>query len=169
MRSPCSTVQYLKRKLKNYLPIIDQYHFFQSYIKFLKRWYIAVSTHFLLIFNILYDSQYGLRSKHSTINAIPDFTSDSMSSFDMKHTSLAVYLDLSKAFDTIDHSILLKKMEPYGIRGISLEWFKSYLNQRILYEIYKGTNSMNIAKIVLSGTHLRILYYSLVHPHSVIW
>ena len=67
-----------------------------------------------------------------------------MSSFDMKHTSLAVYLDLSKAFDTIDHSILLKKMEHYGIRGISLEWFKIYLNQIVQYVTYRSTNSKSL-------------------------
>ena len=96
---------------------------------------------FLTRYNILNDSQYGFRHKHSTINAITEFTNDIMSSFDVKHTSLAVYLDLSKAFDTIDHSILLKKMEHYGIRGISLEWFKSYLSQRVQYVTYKSTNS----------------------------
>ena len=118
---------------------------------------------FLTRYNILYDSQYGFRNKHSTINAITEFTNDIMSSFDMKHTSLAVYLDLSKAFDTIDHSILLKKMEHYGIRGITLEWFKSYLNQRVQYVTYKSTNSksLNIPCGVPQGSVLGPLLFIL--------
>ena len=86
-----------------------------------------------------------------------------MSSFDMKHTALAVYLDLSKAFDTIDHSILLKKMEHYGIRGITLEWFKSYLNQRVQYVTYKSTNSksLNIPCGVPQGSVLGPLLFIL--------
>ena len=81
----------------------------------------------------------------------------------MKHTSLAVYLDLSKAFDTIDHSILLKKMEHYGIRGITLEWFKSYLNQRVQYVTYKSTNSksLNIPCGVPQGSVLGPLLFIL--------
>ena len=118
---------------------------------------------FLTRYNILYDSQYGFRNKHSTINAITEFTNDIMSSFDMKHTSLAVYLDLSKAFDTIDHSILLKKMAHYGIRGKTLEWFKSYLNQRVQYVTYKSTNSksLNIPCGVPQGSVLGPLLFIL--------
>ena len=78
------------------------------------------------------------------MNATTEFTNDIMSFFDMKHTSLAVYLDISNVFDTIDHSILLTKMEHYGIRGISLEWFKNYLNQRVQYVAYKSTNSKSL-------------------------
>ena len=116
---------------------------------------------FLTRYNILNDSQYGFRHKHSTINAITEFTNDIMSSFDMKHTSLAVYLDLSKAFDTMYHSILLKKMEHYGIWGISLEWFKSYLNQRVQYVTYRSTKSLKIPCGVPQGFVLGPLLFIL--------
>ena len=53
---------------------------------------------------------------------------------------MAIFLDLSKAFDTINHHIFLEKLEFYGIRGISLKWFKNYLSLRKQFE-YKGTKS----------------------------
>ena len=64
---------------------------------------------FLTKCGILYAGQYGFRPKHSTINAITELSHNILSSIDARQQYIAVYLDLSKAFDTIDHSILLKK------------------------------------------------------------
>ncbi len=97
--------------------------------------------YFLQKHNILYKNQYGFRRKHSTCDAITDFTFDVLQALNEKQSSLAVYLDLSKAFDTIDYEILLKKMEHYGVRGTALTWFRSYLTQRKQYVSYKGTCS----------------------------
>ena len=99
---------------------------------------------YLIKHQILYESQYGFRESHSTTNAISELTSHILENFDKRKMTLSVFLDLSKAFDTIDHNILLKKLDHYGIRGVSHEWFRSYLQNRQQYVKYKSFNSVSL-------------------------
>ena len=95
--------------------------------------------------NLLYDSQYGFRSLHSTEFAAIEITDKIYQNLDNKKSPLAIYLDLSKAFDTIDHSILIHKLEYYGIKGTSLKWFTSYLTNRKQYVQFNNeTSSSNL-------------------------
>ena len=80
----------------------------------------------------LYQSQYGFRSGHSCENAICELIGSIVKHKEQKQTSIGVFIDLSKAFDTLNHSMLLDKMEKYGIRGPTLDWFRSYLSNRYM-------------------------------------
>ena len=97
---------------------------------------------FLTQNEILCNNQYGFRRKHSTIDAITKFVTDATSSLDAKDSVLSVFLDLSKAFDTINHDILLQKLQFYGIRGKALDWFRSYLLNRKQFVCYNEHNSI---------------------------
>ena len=88
---------------------------------------------FLVKNNILYTSQYGFRHKHSTIHAVTEFIGKIVKGFEKKEITLGIFLDLSKAFDTISHNVLIQKLERYGIRGIALKWFENYLTNRKQY------------------------------------
>ena len=72
------------------------------------------------------------RSKHSCEDAIGELTGKILKSKEYGEHTISVFLDLSKAFDTLDYNILFKKLEIYGIRGIALDWFKSYLSERTM-------------------------------------
>jgi len=111
--------------------------------------------------NIFNGNQFGFRTKHNTIDAVTKFVNDITESLDKKESSLAIYCDLSRAFDTIDHEILLNKLQFYGIRGQSLDWFRSYLDQRKQYVEYDGyiSNTTTITLGVPQGSVLGPLLF----------
>ena len=92
-------------------------------------------VHYLEKYNILYKPQYGFRCKGSTSHSMLHLLKGIADANEKmtKDNTLAVYLDLSKPFDTIDHDILLYKLRYYGISGISNNWFSSYLSNRKQY------------------------------------
>ena len=88
---------------------------------------------FLLDNNILYDKQFGFQKDNSTEHAILQLTNQILQSFEQNKFTIGVFIDLSKAFDTVDHKILLKKLSFYGVKNNNLKWFMSYLSNRKQY------------------------------------
>ena len=80
--------------------------------------------------NILNPKQYGFRKHHSTYMAIMQLVDKINNAVEKNETTVGVYLDLSKAFDTIYHNILLHKLDHYGFRGLVYDWFRSDLQDR---------------------------------------
>ena len=93
---------------------------------------------------LLYDSQYGFRKSHSTELAALELIDSIYKNLDQGKTPIAIFLDLSKAFDTIDHKILINKLHHCGCRNISLNWFKSYLTERSQYVVINDTISKTL-------------------------
>ena len=79
---------------------------------------------------IYYVHQYGFRENYSTEPALRDIVNKIQTNMDKKRFSCGTFIDLKKAFDTVDHEILLYKLNHYGIRGIVNDWFQSYLTGR---------------------------------------
>ena len=92
--------------------------------------------------NILYHSQFGFRRKHSTEHAILNIVNKIQENMDNERFTCGIFIDLQKAFDTVDHSILLHKLYYYGFRGIIQDWFSSYLINRV-QSTQVGTNISN--------------------------
>ena len=84
-------------------------------------------------YSILLPTQYGFRANHSTIHALLDVITSSYDNINDRKFTALVLLVLRKAFDTVNHNILLNKLEQYGIRGVALKFFSSFLSNRCQY------------------------------------
>ena len=122
--------------------------------------------------NLLYKSQYGFRTLHSTELASLEIIDIIGKDLDNEKLPIGVFLDLSKAFDTLDHTILLDKLLYYGIKGTELAWFKSYLTNRTQFVSYNGTNSRTLSITTgvpqgsILGPLLFIIYMNDIHNAS---
>jgi hypothetical protein len=85
---------------------------------------------FIKSFNIITNSQHGFRENCSTNTAAFDFTEKIYPNIETRQSTIGMFIDLSKAFDMVDHSILLNKLFNIGVRGITLKLFESYLQDR---------------------------------------
>ena len=111
--------------------------------------------------SILYEKESGFQTSRSTEHAILLLVNQFYQSFDESKFTLGIFIDLSKAFDTVDHKILTKKLELYGIKGCNLGWFESYLSNRKQFITYgdKQTNIETITCGVPQGSILGPLLF----------
>ena len=116
---------------------------------------------FLEVCEVLFCMQFGFRTGHSTDHALISLTETIKASLDKKRFGCGIFIDLQKAFDTVNHDILLKKLEHYGIRGTALNWFKSYLSNRKQFVSINGHSSSlaNISCGVPQGSVLGPLLF----------
>ena len=86
--------------------------------------------HYFSIENIVISNQYGFKLGNTTMDCLVDLIEEISTSLDQGSYAVTIFLDLSKAFDTVNHSILLSKLSYYGIQNAHMNWFKSYLSKR---------------------------------------
>ena len=161
-----------KDSFSNYRPI----SLLPAISKLLEKLVCNRLVKYLDTFNILYTHQYGFRQNHSTSHPIIQLLNHIAEQNDKatKDITLGVFIDLSKAFDTIPHETLLKKLEFYGIRGLPNNWFRSYLSNRKQYLEINGHKSSQqsitcgVPQGSILGPILFIIYINDLHKATTL-
>ena len=96
---------------------------------------------FLEQYKCIYDLQFGFRQNHSTNHALISIIQQIQEAIKNNNIAIGIFIDLQKAFDTVNHFILLEKLDHYGVSGIANAWFKSYLTDRSQYVSIGGIDS----------------------------
>ena len=109
---------------------LQVYHNLNYFSKFLEKVMHTRLYKYLSKFSMISDDQFRFRKGHPTSMALIHLYTKIAESIDQKKFSIGIFLDLAKAFDTVNHAILLRKLDYYEVRNIALEWFKSYLSNR---------------------------------------
>ena len=143
----------------NYRPIST----LSSFSKILEKIVYDQLISFLDKHKILFTYQFGFRKQHSTEQALLEITDNLKQNIDKKLTTCGLFLDFTKAFDTIDHNILLLKLQKYGIRGIPYTWFSNYILNRQQFVKVNNTysNTLPIKCGVPQGSTLGPLLFLL--------
>ena len=123
--------------MSNYRPI----SLLSIFSKIFESIIAARLTNYLNKYNLLYEFQFGFRSSYSTKLAIINSVDDILLNLDKKNYVAGIFIDFAKACDTLDHTILLKKLNNNSIRGHIHNWFCSYLSNRTQYTSVNGTIS----------------------------
>ena len=126
-----------KTNISNYRPI--------SVLSFFSKVFEKIVYNHVIDFidtnNLLSKQQFGFRKNHSTNHAVITLIDRISAALDSGRAVVGCYIDMKKAFDTVNHRILINKLQLYGIRGHILDWFRSYLQNRKQYIHIDDTNS----------------------------
>ena len=115
-----------RQEISNYRPI----SILSCLSKILEKLIYVRTVSFLNKNSILIPTQYGFRNSHSTTHALLDVVNNAYNNINDNNFTALIFIDLKKAFDTVNHSILIRKLSHYGIRGIANDLFSSYLHDR---------------------------------------
>ena len=126
--------------IKNYRPITT----LSVFSKIFEKLVHTRMTSFISRYKIIKTNQFGFQKNKNTSDAILEFLENVYESFDNNNYYLSIYLDFSKAFDTISHNILLDKLDFVGFRGPIHSWIRSFLSNRSQYVEVGGSNSCSL-------------------------
>ena len=127
-----------KQVFTKYRPI----YLFPQFSKILEKLFNVRLDNFIERHSILSNIQYGFRPNMSTALALLELTEEITSALDKKKSTISVFIDLKKAFYTIDHALLLAKLRHYGVRGVAKYWLSSYLENMMQYVSFGDTDSI---------------------------